>query len=157
MKEDLAFFSSVHTSRGVYRQPKISLDAFLETGDGVYASVKEIPGKPKKVETLKSTAVVENVCDKSEDVEFIEKLKESLGFIKTGLPPGTTLKLAINYSINLIKPDDGKEELWFQVISYDGQVLQVKLAQTPQKVKYLKEGNAIKPTLDKIEKFYFEE
>lgn len=157
MKEHLNFFSSVHTSKGVYRQPKFNVDAFLETGEGNYATPKSSAGKSKNTATLKSNAAVTNVCDKAEDMEFIEKLKESLGFLKTGLPAGTTLKVAINYAINLIKPDEGKEELWFQALSYDGQVLQVKLTQAPQKVKYLKEGSTIKPTLDKIEKFFFEE
>lgn len=157
MNKWLDFFSTVHTSKGIYRQPKLSIDAFLETGEGNYP-VKNSSGKPKGVETLKSTAVeVSNVCDKSIDPEFIEKLNQALGFLKTGLPAGSVLKLAMNYAINLIKPAEGKEELWFLALSFDENILQVKLAQTPQKVKYLKEGNAIKPTLDKIEKFYFEE
>ena len=157
MKAWLDFFSSVHTSKGVYRQPKFNFYAFLKTGEGKYAAPKPTSGKPKKIELLKSNVASSNVCDKAEDADFIEKLKESLGFLSKGLPTGTTMRIAMNYAINLIKPDDGKEELWFQVLNYENQVLQVKLAQPPQKVKYLKEGNAIKPTLDKIEKFYFHE
>lgn len=157
MNEWLAFFTSVHTSKGIYRQPKFNIDSFLESGEGNYAV-----SKPKPIQTFEDNIVRSftpdaNVCDKSEDPTFIEKLNEALGFLKAGLPPGATLKIAINYAVNLIKKTEGKEELWFQAVSFEDSVLAAKLAHTPQKVKYQKEGSIIKPSLDKIEKFYFEE
>ena len=157
MSEWTDFFASVHTSKGVYKQPKINVNAFLETGERDEPIAKLKPKGSGKTEVLKSETPKAQLCEKSEDPQFIEKLREALGFVKTGLPPGTTLKLAINYAINLIKPDEGKEELWFQAISYENHVAELKLTHIPKKVKYLKEGGSIKPSLDKIESFYFKE
>jgi len=157
MNEWLAFFSTVHTSKGVYRQPRFNIDAFLESGEVDYTISKPKPAQTLEDNIIRTITPNASICDKSEDPTFIEKLNEALGFLKAGLPPGASLILAINYAVNLIKKAEGKEELWFQAISFDDSVLAAKLIHAPQKVKYQKEGSIIKPSLDKIEKFYFEE
>ncbi|PCJ61252.1 MAG: hypothetical protein COA79_06635 [Planctomycetota bacterium] len=220
--EWLDFFSTVHTSKGIYRQPKFAIHDFLETGEreatpepppvDVSTPIATVtkpnpiikpfvapPPKPKlppsstimvteskiisaestileskNAETVseRETSVIyksdastiiedsdDTICDKSEDPEFSEKLEKAIEVFKKGLPSGQKFKIAIPYAINLIKPADGKEELWFEALKYDeiGKQLHLKLIGIPDKVKYLKEGSIIKPTLEKIQKFYFQD
>lgn len=155
MREDIDFFASVRTSRGVYRPLKFALNDFLELGENSSAYVASARGGSSAA--TKSSEATFTVFEKSNDPEFGDKLKEAVGFLKAGLPAGTIMHLGILYPVNLIKQNEGKELLWFHAIAYEEPLLHAKLVKAPEQVKYLKLGGVVKPSLEKIDSFYFEE
>lgn len=166
MQNDLLFFSEVRTSRGVYKPLKFAIDDFLELGErdtDLITSVmgaKDTSTKGSVPQTQTATQQDTNafsIFEKNKLTDFADNFQEALHLLQNGLPNNVSLLVGISYSVNLIKPDEGKELLYFQALSYDGTTLQVKLTQTPEKVKYLKLDGVIKPSLEKIELFYFKE